>query len=64
MSKLSDGARDANRDSDQRAIMRRLEAIEKRQNATVPHGCVCPVGAEATCKGWACPRRATDLSFR
>ena len=21
-----------------------------------PHGCVCPVGAEATCRGLACPR--------
>lgn len=23
-----------------------------------PHGCVCPPGAEATCQGWSCPRRA------
>lgn len=21
-----------------------------------PHGCVCPPGAEATCRGWSCPR--------
>ena len=20
-------------------------------------GCICPVGAEATCRGWSCPRR-------
>jgi hypothetical protein len=23
-----------------------------------PHGCVCPPGSEATCKGALCPRRA------
>ena len=23
----------------------------------IPQGCVCPVGAEATCKGALCPRR-------
>ncbi len=23
-----------------------------------PHGCICPPGAEATCQGWQCPRRA------
>lgn len=22
-----------------------------------PHGCICPPGAEATCKGDFCPRR-------
>ena len=22
----------------------------------VPHGCICPPGAEATCRGLACPR--------
>lgn len=27
-----------------------------------PHGCVCPVGAEATCKGFACPRAAYRLT--
>ena len=26
--------------------------------AVKPHGCICPVGAEATCKGMTCPRRA------
>lgn len=25
--------------------------------AARPHGCVCPVGAEATCMGLSCPRR-------
>ena len=23
----------------------------------VPHGCICPPGAEKTCQGWNCPRR-------
>lgn len=22
-----------------------------------PHGCICPPGAEAGCRGWQCPRR-------
>lgn len=25
--------------------------------AAKPHGCVCPIGAEATCAGFSCPRR-------
>lgn len=24
------------------------------------HGCICPPGAEATCQGFLCPRRARD----
>lgn len=24
--------------------------------AQKPHGCICPPGSEATCKGWSCPR--------
>ena len=24
-------------------------------------GCVCPPGAEATCKGWGCPRTPTHV---
>jgi len=25
-----------------------------------PHGCICPPGAEAGCKGALCPRRALE----
>lgn len=32
-----------------------------KKTAPAPHGCVCPVGAEQTCKGWECPRRAPDF---
>ena len=28
--------------------------------ARKPHGCICPPGAEATCQGFGCPRRAHD----
>jgi hypothetical protein len=27
---------------------------------TVPQGCICPPGSEATCKGRFCPRRASQ----
>lgn len=26
------------------------------------HGCVCPVGAEKTCRGLACPRREIRIT--
>lgn len=26
-----------------------------------PHGCVCPPGSEATCKGFGCPRRPPNF---
>ena len=26
-----------------------------------PRGCVCPVGAEQTCKGYMCPRQPIGL---
>jgi hypothetical protein len=32
------------------------------QPPIAPHGCVCPVGAESTCRGPMCPRRAIDPS--
>lgn len=25
-------------------------------------GCICPPGAEATCQGWNCPRRAQTFT--
>jgi hypothetical protein len=28
-----------------------------------PHGCVCPVGAEKTCQGAGCPRRAPTVQW-
>jgi hypothetical protein len=28
-----------------------------QQPAPQPHGCICPPGSEATCQGFACPRR-------
>lgn len=26
-------------------------------------GCICPAGAEATCKGFACPRQPFNITF-
>lgn len=33
-----------------------LNAIHAAGEKAKPHGCICPVGAEATCQGLACPR--------
>lgn len=40
-------------------LMRELPPIMQPQ----PMGCVCPVGAEATCQGFACPRRPMKITF-
>ena len=51
-------------------ILQALERLQKTFDAFIlrpagqPHGCVCPPGAEATCKGLACPRRGFDLTPR
>jgi hypothetical protein len=29
----------------------------------IPRGCVCPVGAEATCQGFGCPRKPLSVTF-
>lgn len=29
-----------------------------------PHGCICPAGAETTCKGDMCPRRPMFTGIR
>mgnify|MGYP001809781230 CR=1 FL=1 len=34
----------------------------RTMQAQKPHGCICPTGAEATCQGLSCPRRAWNLS--
>jgi len=36
-----------------------VTAVERmtEQHHSAPRGCVCPPGAEATCKGVSCPRR-------
>jgi len=31
---------------------------------TKPHGCICPAGAEAACKGIACPRRGYGVGVK
>lgn len=40
----------------------RLAALERAAVAARPHGCICPPGAEAGCRGFACPRRPTALT--
>ena len=43
---------------DLKARVAALEARNARAGVTeAPRGCVCPVGAEATCRGLGCPRR-------
>lgn len=37
---------------DEHAEIERLRAALKAK----PRGCICPPGAEATCRGWDCPR--------
>lgn len=34
------------------------QSAARQINPQRPHGCICPPGAEATCQGWMCPRRA------
>jgi hypothetical protein len=31
---------------------------------TRPHGCICPPGSEATCRGLSCPRRGAEFAAR
>jgi hypothetical protein len=33
-----------------------LNAIRAAGADAKPHGCICPPGAESTCRGWGCPR--------
>lgn len=33
-----------------------LNAIRAAGSDAKPHGCICPPGAEATCRGIGCPR--------
>ena len=41
----------------------RDENVRLRTGSAKPHGCICPVGAEATCQGMACPRRGWAHGF-
>ncbi len=47
-------------------LEQRFEKLEKKIGALSQpaHGCICPVGAEVTCKGTFCPRRAMKPSVR
>jgi len=63
--------RSANRDVKSSDLARAALAVaepvvrkwEREKAPTLkPHGCVCPAGAESSCRGWQCPRRAP--SFR
>jgi len=36
---------------------RRTRHARVKRQTTAGHGCICPPGAEATCKGALCPRR-------
>jgi hypothetical protein len=42
---------------DEQDTFKASRRIERIVNPAASHGCVCPVGAEATCKGPLCPRR-------
>jgi hypothetical protein len=42
---------------DETDAFRAASKIERVVSPRSHHGCVCPVGAEATCKGPLCPRR-------
>lgn len=54
-------APDLNRER-QCAPLDALAALDGRGAPTTaqPHGCICPSGAEAGCKGAMCPRKAME----
>ena len=46
MGRMSDSAKEENL----------LNAVRAAGKSAKPHGCICPPGSEATCRGMACPR--------
>lgn len=39
------------------------QSVIRHVTAQKPHGCICPPGSEATCKGWNCPRRPIGVQM-
>jgi hypothetical protein len=40
-----------------------IEVLTRNRPAnSMPRGCVCPPGAEATCQGFACPRKPLTIT--
>jgi hypothetical protein len=47
-----------------RLIVEPSPALLRALERDAPRGCVCPPGAEATCRGFACPRGAGGNATR
>ncbi len=47
-----------NREVERRRTVEAARAILATELKRLRNGCICPPGAEATCQGWQCPRRA------
>lgn len=39
-----------------------LDPLPPPSFPALPRGCVCPAGAEATCQGFACPRKPLTIT--
>lgn len=46
----------------QELVLDLLKKILARLERPSQHGCVCPVGAEQTCRGSLCPRQGIQIT--